>query len=165
MSKVIIVIGVSGCGKTTVGRKLGWALKIPFFDADDFHPTSNIEKMKSGRPLNDADRQPWLRRLAEEIEGWDKNEGAVLACSALKEDYRRTLSAYATIQWVYLAADFEVIYKRMKNRNHFMKPELLQSQFETLEVPSYGIHINSDGDVQQTVQKILALIPPYEAAK
>ena len=158
-------MGVSGCGKTTIVRQLGWALNLPFYDADDFHPAQNIEKMKSGTPLNDADRQPWLDLLAEEIEGWDNSGGAVLACSALKENYRRTLSAKVTVQWVYLVANYDVIYKRMKKRNHFMKPELLQSQFDTLEVPAYGIHINSDGNVKQTVQKILALIPPYEAAK
>ena len=151
-------MGVSGCGKTTVGRQLGWALKLPFYDADDFHPTSNIEKMKSGTPLNDADREPWLSQLAEEIEDWEYSGGAVLACSALKEDYRRTLSAKVAVQWVYLVANYDVIYKRMKQRNHFMKPELLQSQFDTLEVPSYGIHINSDGEVRQTVQKIQSLI-------
>jgi len=151
-------MGVSGCGKTTVGRQLGWALKLPFYDADDFHPAQNIEKMKSGTPLNDADREPWLSQLAEEIEDWEYSGGAVLACSALKEDYRRTLSAKVAVQWVYLVANYDVIYKRMKQRNHFMKPELLQSQFDTLEVPSYGIHINSDGEVRQTVQKIQSLI-------
>lgn len=156
-------MGVSGCGKTSVGRHLGWSLKLPFFDADDFHPTSNIEKMKSGVPLTDHDRLPWLQQLASEIEGWEKDKGAVLACSALKEEYRRILSAKTNIQWVYLAASFDVIYERMKKRNHFMKAEMLRSQFDTLEVPNYGIQVNSELGVDETVDKILSLLEQNEA--
>lgn len=151
-------MGVSGSGKTSVGRQLGWSLEQPFYDADDFHPKSNIEKMKSGIPLTDQDRHPWLNRLALEIQGWEKEGGAVLACSALKEDYRRTLSHKTDIQWIHLTASFDLIYQRMKQRNHFMKPELLQSQFDALEVPNYGIHVASEQSVKGTVAKILSLL-------
>ena len=163
MSKVIVIMGVSGCGKTSVGRQLGWSLKLPFYDADDFHPTSNIEKMKSGVPLTDHDRYPWLKQLALEVKAWENEGGAVLACSALKEEYRQLLSLNTEIQWVYLAASFEVIYERMKKRDHFMKADLLQSQFDTLEVPNYGIQVTSEPSIKETVDKILSLLEQNEA--
>lgn len=156
-------MGVSGCGKTAVGRQLAWALRLPFYDADDFHPSHNIDKMKSGIPLTDHDRQPWLKKLAEELSGWKQTSGAVLACSALKEDYRRLLSSSTTIEWIYLSASFDAIYQRMKKRTHFMKAELLQSQFDTLEVPNYGIHIISENSVKETVSKILPLLEQNHA--
>jgi len=158
MSKVIVIMGVSGCGKTSVGRQLGWSLKLPFYDADDFHSTDNIEKMKSGVPLTDHDRTPWLVKLASEIKKWKNDGGAILACSALKEDYRQILSEKTDIQWIYLAADFDVIYQRMKKRDHFMKAEMLQSQFDTLEVPKYGLQVASLQTVKETTAKILSLL-------
>jgi len=137
-------------------------LQLPFFDADDFHPTSNIEKMKSGVPLTDHDRFPWLQRLALEIQAWENDEGAVLACSALKEDYRQILSNKNHIQWVCLTAPFDVIYERMKNRKHFMNPDLLQSQFDVLELPDYGIQVASERSVKETVRKILSMFKQNE---
>ena len=163
MSKMIVVMGVSGCGKTSVGRELAWSLKLPFYDADDFHPLSNIEKMKSGVPLTDHDRTPWLQGLASEMQDWNDDGGAVLACSALKEEYRQLLSTNTEIQWVYLAASFDVIYERMTQRDHFMKPEMLRSQFETLEVPNYGIQVTSEPSLKDTVDKILSLLEQNEA--
>jgi carbohydrate kinase (thermoresistant glucokinase family) len=163
MSKIIVVMGVSGCGKSAVGSELAASLGLPFYDADDFHPTSNIEKMQSGTPLTDQDRYPWLQRLATEIQAWEKVGGAVLACSALKEEYRQILSAKTQIQWVCLTAPFEVIYQRMKKRNHFMEPELLRSQFDTLEVPNYGIQLANEQSVAGTVTKILSLLKQHEA--
>lgn len=158
MSKVIVIMGVSGCGKTSVGRQLGWSLKLPFYDADDFHPSTNIEKMKSGVPLTDDDRRPWLVTLATEIQKWENDGGAILACSALKEAYRQLLSEKTNIQWVYLAADFDVIYQRMKQRDHFMKAEMLQSQFDTLEVPKYGLQVANLQTVKETAAKIVSLL-------
>ena len=163
MSKVIVIMGVSGSGKTSVGRQLGWSLKLPFYDADDFHSMSNIEKMKSGVPLTDYDRYPWLQQLASEIQVWEQGGGAVLACSALKEEYRQLLSQNTEIQWVYLAASFDVISKRMKKRDHFMKADLLQSQFDTLEVPNYGIQVANEPSIKETVDKILSLLEQNEA--
>jgi carbohydrate kinase (thermoresistant glucokinase family) len=152
---MIVVMGVSGCGKTTVGGALAEKLRLPFFDADDFHPPANIEKMSSGTPLVDSDRYPWLKRLASEIRGWEEKGGAVLACSALKEEYREILSSVPNMTWVYLQADFDIILNRMKNRKHFMDPALLQSQFETLEVPSYGLHINAEKELDEIISEII----------
>lgn len=156
-------MGVSGSGKTSVGIELGQSLKLPFYDADDFHPTRNIKKMKSGKPLTDQDRYPWLEQLASEIEVWKNEGGAVLACSALKEEYRQLLSKHTEIQWVFLVASFDVIYERMKNRNHFMKTEMLQSQFDALEVPNYGVQVSNEPSVEETVDKIISLLKQNEA--
>lgn len=159
---MIVVMGVSGCGKTTVGKRLAVLLNIPFYDADDFHPLTSIEKMKSGTPLTNLDRYPWLQLLSEKMERWNNEGGAVLACSALKEEYRVILSARTTVDWVYLAASFETIHDRMKKRDHYMKPEMLQSQFDTLEIPSYGIHVDVSQSVEETVSKIITLFEANE---
>ena len=126
MPKITILMGVSGCGKTTVGRLLSKKTGIPFFDADDFHPEINIKKMKSHEPLTDEDRRPWLVSLAKKVVDWSTENGAILACSALKESYRKLLGANTHINWVYLKGTFAVINQRMENRNHhFMKSTLL----------------------------------------
>lgn len=151
---MIIIMGVSGCGKTTVGGQLAVELQLPFYDADDFHPSVNIQKMRSGIPLNNENRYPWLKQLAKEIVKWEADGGAVLACSALTEEYREMLSSVPEIDWVVLHAAFNVILNRMKNRKHFMDPNLLQSQFDTLEVPSYGIHVDAGEDVDVIVSEI-----------
>lgn len=149
-------MGVSGCGKTTIGKQLALEQGLPFFDADDFHPKANIEKMKNDLPLSDSDRLPWLYTLAEKIYDWENNEGAVLACSALQESYRKILSTkQSNIFWVYLSGTFEVISERLKKRtNHYMKSELLKSQFDTLEVPDYGVHVNIENSIDEIVQHI-----------
>lgn len=149
---VIIVYGVSGSGKSTIGKLLAEKLSVPFYDADDYHPKSNIEKMKSGDPLNDNDRKPWLQELSKLV----SKKSCVLACSALKEKYRVTLSeGENNIHWVHLEGSFNLIAQRMLSRgNHFMKVEMLQSQFDTLEKSSYGLHI----DVSQKPQEIIAEI-------
>ena len=154
MRKAYIIMGVSGSGKTTVGQLLAKQLAIPFYDADDFHPKANIDKMASGIPLDDEDRTPWLLKLKEEIRSW--GQGGVLACSALKESYRAILSEGNSIQWIYLDGDYKTIFKRMEARNHYMKPELLQSQFETLELPSYGIQASVDQTPEAIVSKIIS---------
>lgn len=141
---VVIVFGVSGSGKTTIGQMLAKELKLPFYDADDFHPEANVQKMASGNPLNDEDRKPWLEILAASMKAWEKDGGAVLACSALKESYRQILETGSNhVQWVYLSGNFEQIKKRMEARQgHYMKADMLRSQFEALQEPAYGIHID-----------------------
>ena len=157
-------MGVSGCGKTTIGKLLADNLKIPYFDADDFHPKENIEKMKNGIPLTDEDRFPWLQNLANQIEIWENAGGAVLSCSALKEDYRQILkSKVHNVQWVYLSGTYDLIAKRMKNRtNHYMKSKLLQSQFDTLEEPDYGLKIDILAPPTEIVNSILIKLNTYE---
>ncbi|GAA4281555.1 decarboxylating NADP(+)-dependent phosphogluconate dehydrogenase [Gaetbulibacter aestuarii] len=153
---MIIIMGVSGCGKTTVGKTLSEKTGIPFFDADDFHPQENIEKMKHNIPLNDRDREPWLKTLADQIAIWEKEGGAILGCSALKESYRKLLSSKEkNIHWVYLNAPFEVIQSRLESRSgHYMKSEMLQSQYDTLEPPDYGLHLSSEASVEAIVGQI-----------
>lgn len=140
---VIVVMGVSGSGKTTLGQKLAGALGLPFFDGDDYHPPENIQKMSAGIPLGDADRQGWLQRLNQLARSHEDN-GAVIACSALKERYRRLLEEglEKRVHWVYLKGSYEELLERMAGREgHFMPAGLLKSQLETLEEPPYGIHI------------------------
>ena len=134
---VVIIFGVSGAGKTTVGKLLAEELGWHFYEGDDFHPAANIEKMRHEIPLNDEDRQPWLEKLRELIERLlAAKEDAVLACSALKEKYRRQLRVNAEVKFVYLRGDFALIADRLRHRaGHFMQPTLLQSQFADLEEP------------------------------
>ena len=155
---MIVIMGVSGSGKTTISLQLAHALGIPFFDADDFHPEENIVKMKNNIALNDTDRQPWLENLAIKIAEWDCEKGAVLACSALKETYRKTLASRVnTITWIYLSGSFDLINARISNRSgHYMKSTLLQSQFDALEIPEYGIHINSALGPKKIVATIIS---------
>ena len=129
----IVVMGVSGCGKSTVGKALAEHLGRPFFDADDFHPEANVAKMSAGQPLDDADRRPWLDRLAELLR--DEPE-AVLACSALKRAYRDQLAQHTDdVTFVHLHAERDAIAKRMSDRAHFFPAELLDTQFAALEPP------------------------------
>jgi gluconokinase len=135
---VIILSGVSGAGKTTLGRLLAAELGWHFYDADDFHPQVNIDKMRRNLPLTDADRRPWLEKLASLIDGWiEKHEDAVLACSALKESYRRLLRVdNDAVKLVYLKGGYAVLRERLKRRHgHFMAAALLKSQFAALEEP------------------------------
>ena len=141
---IIIIMGVSGCGKTTIGNLLAEKTGIHFYDADEFHPSENIEKMKNKIPLTDVDRKPWLQTLSKKLKEWNQTGGAILACSALKESYRELLSSEIENPfWVYLSGSFEQINERLESRNnHFMPSSLLKSQFETLEIPTYGLHIS-----------------------
>jgi len=153
---IIQIIGVSGCGKSTIARKLSENLGIPYYDADDFHPKANIDKMSSGQPLNDVDRDPWLTILSNNLQQWEKEGGAILACSALKERYRKVLSqGLDNCKWIFLEGSYDLILERMQKREgHYMGGEMLRSQFEVLEVPSYGIHI----DIQKSPEDIIAKI-------
>jgi carbohydrate kinase (thermoresistant glucokinase family) len=142
---VIIIMGVSGCGKTTVGRELQSLLKWDFYDADDYHPQENVEKMSSGIPLTDEDRKPWLEGLSKEIAEWNTGGGnAILACSALKGVYRDMLGVNdESVTTVFLKGDFDLLADRLRNRKgHYMPPDLLHSQLDTLEEPESGLVFN-----------------------
>jgi len=155
---VYIVMGVSGSGKTTVGQLLAKKLGLPFYDADDFHSPANISKMESGTPLTDQDREGWLKKLADHILEWESNGGAVLACSALKEKYRQTLCSQApnAVHWIFLKGSKELIKERISHRKgHFMDAELLNSQFDILEEPAYGITVSVEGSAETVVEIIL----------
>jgi gluconokinase len=134
---IVIVSGVSGAGKTTVGKLLAEQLGWRFYEADDFHPHANIDKMRSDRPLTDEDRWPWLQRLREQItRSIAAKENAVLACSALKHAYRERLRVSAAVKFVFLRGDYALIEKQLRRRrSHFMNPGLLRSQFADLEEP------------------------------
>ncbi len=135
--RVVVLMGVCGSGKTTIGRLLGQQTGWPFYDGDDFHPRANVEKMARGEALGDADRQPWLDLLARNIDQWLSAGSAILACSALKETYRRTLEGgRPEVCVVYLKGSKELIHQRLAARVHrYMPPTLLDSQFAALEEP------------------------------
>lgn len=133
----IIIFGVSGAGKTTVGNLLARELGWHFLEADDFHPAANIEKMRSGHQLTDENRWPWLERLRQQIErSLAAGENAVLACSALKRAYGDRLRVSDEVKFVFLRGDYALVEKQLRSRHgHFMNAALLQSQFDDLEVP------------------------------
>lgn len=154
---VFIIMGVSGCGKSTIGKLLASQLNIPFFDGDDYHSEENVEKMSNGNPLNDEDRKGWLQNLnllAKE----HSNQGAVIACSALKQKYRNQLSdGQATMKFVHLEGSKEEILERMQERKgHFMPADLLDSQFETLERPDEALKVSIQDNPDIMVKKIKA---------
>ncbi|ABA24455.1 gluconate kinase, SKI family [Trichormus variabilis ATCC 29413] len=149
-------MGVSGSGKTTIGQMLAESLHWEFYDADSFHSLENIEKMRRGIPLDDADRIPWLQSLQTAITNWlQNNRNVVLACSALKASYRQFLLLDTDIKLVYLQGTFELIQTRLQKReHHFMNVELLTSQFASLEEPDDVIRV----DISQSPQVIIQVI-------
>ena len=153
---VILLMGVSGVGKTTVGKALAQSLQWKFADADEFHSATNVAKMRAGIALDDADRAPWLAALRGAIAEWiAASESAVLACSALKEAYRQQLVIGSAVKVVFLNAELAVIAKRMAARQgHYMNPQLLNSQFATLEPPNDAIVVDADAPVDDIVQAI-----------
>jgi gluconokinase len=153
---VIVLMGVSGSGKTTIGRGLADELGWKFYEGDDFHPRSNVEKMARGLPLDDEDRAPWLKSLRDIIRSClARGENAVLACSALKRSYREYLLIDENVELVYLKGDYELIEDRLENRRgHFMKPEMLDSQFAALEEPQRGLTV----DISLPPEKIIETI-------
>lgn len=156
---IIIVSGVSGSGKSTIGRRLAERLGARFYDADNFHSQANIDKMSRGEPLTDQDRLPWLQSMARAIKHWSElDEPAVLACSALKESYRQILSEGCNdVRWVYLKVSAELITSRLLQRQgHFMKANMLASQFAALEEPDASEAIIVDG--AKSIDEILALL-------
>ena len=153
---LILVMGVAGSGKTLIGSSLAKSLGWRFVDADTFHPAANVEKMTRGIPLTDADREPWLCAIQQAISDWTKSgDNVVLACSALRRQYRERLSVGQDTKIIYLKGTFEVLYSRLsKRRNHFMKPAMLTSQIADLEEPEDAITI----DISQSPEQIVAEI-------
>lgn len=156
---ILIVGGVSGTGKSTIGKMLAETLDLPFYDADDFHPESNVQKMQNGQPLNDQDRQPWLETLASELHTWEKQGGAVLACSALKAAYRETLATqcHNKIEWIILHGSKALLSERLAARKgHFFEPKLLDSQLNTLELPVDAHVVDIQSPPNDIVKSIIA---------
>jgi gluconokinase len=159
--RFFIIMGVSGSGKTSVGQRLAERLGWDFYDADDFHPPENIAKMASGIPLSDEDRAPWLETLHVLMTDCLQNDRpGVLACSALKERYRqKLLDGNPSAQLVYLKGSYDLIWLRMANRpGHYMKPEMLKSQFDALEEPHNAFVVDISLSVEQIINLLYDLL-------
>jgi gluconokinase len=159
MSSPIVVMGVSGSGKSTVGAALAQRLRVPFADGDDFHPAANIAKMTAGQPLDDDDRSPWLERIGDWLAA--HSGGGVMSCSALKRKYRDQLRHHcANVTFLHLSGSPEVIARRQASRpGHFMPASLMASQFATLEPlgpDERGITIDVDRDIDSIVATYVA---------
>ena len=155
---IVILMGVSGVGKTTIGQVLSAKLGWPLFDADEFHSAASIEKMRSGTPLEDADRWPWLDRMnAMLVEKAGSGQSVLLACSALKQVYRDRLARdIVDLRWVHLKGSFDLIRKRLETRKgHYMKAGLLESQFATLEEPGNALGFDIDDTPDAIADSIL----------
>jgi gluconokinase len=164
---IVVLMGVTGSGKTTIGTLLAERAGAVFADADDYHPKANREKMAAGHPLNDQDREPWLEELNRILLGWfQTGQSGVLACSALKAQYRTTLSAHmpaGTVTFVLLDGSKELIASRLAARKHeYMNPNLLDSQLATLEMPQDALRIENDRAPEQVVDEILEKISPKQ---
>jgi gluconokinase len=164
---VVVVMGVCGSGKTTVGRALAEAMGWPFLDADDFHPAANVEKMRAGIPLTDEDRWPWLDRLAGEIGAINaRGDNAVLACSALRQAYRDRLAANGGVRIAYLKGDRATIEPRLSARpGHYMPASLLTSQLAALEEPTDAIVVDIRLPSSAQIDAIRREIAPSAAAR
>jgi len=161
-NKVIIIIGVSGSGKTTIGRLLSGELGWQYYEGDNFHPPANIEKLKNGVPLDDADRKPWLESLRDLIRNClEQGDSAVVACSALKQRYRDFLLVDERVILIYLKGDYELIRERLsKRRGHFLNPNLLDSQFAALEEPKTAMQVDvsvSPAEIVKSIRSALRL--------
>jgi gluconokinase len=160
---IVVLMGVSGSGKTAVGEILAPELGCAWFDADDYHPAANVEKMRSGHPLTDADRWPWLDRLNELLRAEDaKGASAVIGCSALKQIYRdRLAQGLGDVRWVHLKGSFELIMSRLQQRKHrYMPASLLQSQFDTLEEPRAAVTVDIADTPEVLASRIRASLEP-----
>lgn len=154
---VYLVMGVSGCGKSTVGRGLAKELGLKFYDGDDFHPVENKQKMADGKALTLEDRLPWLISISKHIRQWNSLDGgAVIACSALQKVYRDLIETGGNVTFVYLKGSYEVLSSRLNSREgHFMPPALLHSQLATLEEPKEAITVNIDQSPKRIVKAII----------
>ena len=162
--RILLLMGVAGSGKTTIGRLLATELGWPYFEADDFHSPANKDKMSRGIPLNDADRAPWLAALRAQIDAClATGRSAVFTCSALKEKYRQILMAATApdaVTLVYLAADRATIQARIDQRQgHYMKADMVQSQFEALEIPTHALTLDTRQPPEALVAKIRQAFP------
>jgi len=160
---IVVLMGVSGSGKTTVGTLLAQKSGAVFADADDYHPQANKAKMAAGHALNDADRQPWLEILNGVLRGWhDHGTRGVMACSALKESYRATLASGmpgGTVTFCMLELSREMLERRLAERHHeFMNPKLLETQLATLEEPKDAIVVKNDRSPDEVVEEILTKV-------
>lgn len=157
LPKSIVVMGVAGVGKTTIGKELARRLGYTFVDADQYHSPENVRKMSAGIPLTDADRGPWLDKLNSVLRDFlSRATPVVLASSALKESYRETIGAGVNPAWIYLEAPAEVIRKRLADRHgHFATTRLLASQLEMLEEPQGAITVDASGRPDNIVQEVL----------
>ena len=168
LSMIIVVIGVAGSGKTTVGTMLAGAMKCPFLEGDSLHPQENIDKMSHGIPLTDSDRGPWLSAIhARMLDYFERDQDLIVACSALKQAYRRGLAKGISITWVYLKGSPALIRSRLKHRpNHFMKVDLLASQFDALEEPDDALIVDVSVTPSVIVEHILSQlrIPSHAGA-
>ncbi len=156
----VLLMGVCGCGKSTVGRALAVELNWPFLDADTLHPQANVAKMASGIALTDEDRWPWFDRVVAEMRGHAAaGTHVVIACSALKQAYRDRLANGGSVRFVYLKGDAETIAPRLAGRKgHFMPPSLLASQFATLEEPDDAIVVDVSGSPPEVAARVLAAL-------
>jgi gluconokinase len=154
--RVIVMVGVMGSGKSTVGKLLARQLGWRFIEGDDFHPPSNIQKIRSGVALTDSDRLPWLQSVkAAIVEALNRGESAVIACSALKKSYRDILRTNGEVKFVYLKARLSLIKARLRQRrHHFMNPALIRSQFDTLEEPKKALQVDAGLPLTHTVELI-----------
>lgn len=159
VKKAIIVAGVSGCGKSTIGRALANQLRWSFIEADDFHSPASKSKMMAGEPLDDADRAPWLAVLNAELL---ERAPAVLACSALKQSYRNRLSTGLSIRFVWIRTSRELAAQRVSGRpGHFMPTNLVQSQFETAEIPREAIFLSATEPVEKSTHRCLKALGDF----
>jgi len=158
MATAVILMGVSGCGKTSVGQGLSAALGWPFYDGDNYMPQANIDKMANGIPLDDADRQPWLETLHGLIvKDLESGQSLIVASSALKARYRSTLrGGRQEVRFVHLVGDFDLIYSRIQQRRgHYMKADMLHSQFRDLEPPKQALTVSIDKPIDRIVDEII----------
>jgi gluconokinase len=155
---IVIVMGVAGSGKTTVGRLLAESANFDFLDADTLHSPANVAKMTAGTPLTDSDRSPWLSAIRDRIiDAATRQRNLVVACSALKEAYRSFLAQGAPVIWTYLKGRPDVFRDRLQRRTgHFMRPELLNSQFDALEEPTDAIVVDAVQQPQAIADQIVA---------
>ncbi len=164
---IVVLMGVTGSGKTTIGTALAERTGAQFADADDFHPAANKAKMAAGHALTDEDRQPWLETLNRMLQGWFKaGTKGVLACSALKESYRTTLAQSmpaGAVEFVHLDGSKEMIAARLTERHHeFMNPKLLESQLQTLEAPDDAVRVCNDRTPAEVVDEVITKLKERE---